>query len=319
MLNPRSKTCSHPDCNAVANGHIRPDRCRRHDRLDMPSVLLKKPKPIPCSENECSNMIEPKSILREGLTRWLLIPGACDECVEKLNRERVRFEDRGLIEARLQSSRLPKRTWNLSLDPDCVEHGKQGDTPESFARRCQALGKVGITRANRALAAWLGAWRPEIGGSWVYVTGPVGTGKTTLLTARVADLAREGESVLWLSESALWRFRAGDVAFYDLLDRASRAPVLMLDDFGSTRRPAPWRVDVIEGLIGERYDRRLPTLISSNLTLDEVGSPDLYGLRVADRLSEMIGGEPLKLEASDVGSWRDLLSGRARVDARPEP
>jgi len=308
-----SAECSYDGCSAIPNGKTRPDRCKIHDRLDMPSIQPTRPAPIPCSVKGCGWLIQPHNVARGGeRPRWLLIPGPCDACVEDANRDRTKHTARANAEDRLRSSRLPRHTWNLSLDPDEVVHPKTGDTPESFARRCEHEGRVGITKANRDLAAWLAAWEPKQRGSWVYVVGSVGTGKTTLLTARLADLTREGVRTLWLSESTLWGFRAGDPEGYDLRRRAARVSVLMLDDFASTRAPAGWRVDVIEALIGERYDRRLPTLISSNVGLEEVASPSLYGLRIADRLSHMIeGGKPTELTSGALGSWRDLLSGRS--------
>lgn len=60
------------------------------------------------------------------------------------------------------------------------------------------------------------------------------------------------------------------------------SPLVMIDDLGSTGVPTEWRTEVIFSALDERYKKRLPTVITSNLTMGEIRN--MYGARVESRL-----------------------------------
>ena len=140
-------------------------------------------------------------------------------------------------------------------------------------------------------ARWLsGEHRP-----WLMLVGRVGTGKTALLHALRGVLAPR------FPESQR-RLGTGEFLPGALLDRALRmakydeegarravlAKALLIDDFGV--EPVAVKsygndVTNVTDILYERYERRRCTILSTNLTLRDVG--ERYGERVADRLTEV--------------------------------
>lgn len=205
--------------------------------------------------------------------------------------------------ARARRSGVPESLLAYSFDH--VLEQRPGESLRAFDARVQRTARgrqggpppLGLTTAAVHLANALSLLGPATDEAWHLVTGPVGTGKTTLLAAAISRWAGQGHSALYLSEAALWSAfkssaaargsrdyegaRAGDV----LLERAKRASILLLDDWGAAQQVNPWQVDVMQGLISARYEARLLTLISTNLDPDALTM--LWGHRTMDRIREM--------------------------------
>lgn len=96
----------------------------------------------------------------------------------------------------------------------------------------------------------------------------------TVLYARVDDVLNEE------------RVRIRGFSDHPVRDVARGPSVLLLDELGLADRPPQREVDVVERILGERYDRRLTTVLATNRTPGELcsESKSLYGRRVADRL-----------------------------------
>jgi DNA replication protein DnaC len=77
-------------------------------------------------------------------------------------------------------------------------------------------------------------------------------------------------------KAAIWKKIDPDAG-----DQAAKVPKLFLDDLG-TERNTDHNIAVIIGLLRARFDRRLPTWITTNLTMDEIA--ERYTLRIADRI-----------------------------------
>lgn len=84
----------------------------------------------------------------------------------------------------------------------------------------------------------------------------------------------------------------------DPLGRACEVPLLLLDDLGTSpmnsAKQADYVTSQIERLICGRYDRNLPTFITSNVSWNALmntghSKPGRYGFRVGDRLAQMMG------------------------------
>ena len=70
-----------------------------------------------------------------------------------------------------------------------------------------------------------------------------------------------------------------DVRYDDLFEQVVAAPLLVLDDLGG-HSPSPWAEDKLDQILTHRYDKRMPTVITSSLAPEEM--PDRFRARVND-------------------------------------
>lgn len=128
-------------------------------------------------------------------------------------------------------------------------------------------------------------------GRGLILQGKVGTGKTTLAIATLRMAVQRGIRCLFVNNISLndkllnlLNSDRKELANYDKLLRT--VPLLVIDDFGaeSDRNNHSWIVEKMESIIGERYDRMLPTIITTNLTKDEIKKR--YNERIYDRLRD---------------------------------
>lgn len=128
--------------------------------------------------------------------------------------------------------------------------------------------------------------------SWLFLSGNVGTGKTTMLTAIRRTL--DHYNILCRM------FRASDfpVLFLNNVEQTERqimrgewCRVLLLDDIGVEQTEIKEYGNIIQPfvkIVEERYNRSLPLIVSTNLSGAEMA--ERYGKRTIDRISEMSVG-----------------------------
>ena len=138
---------------------------------------------------------------------------------------------------------------------------------------------------------------PKVPG--LLLTGDCGTGKTHLAVAILRETAEAGISGMFVVvPDLLAKLRASfgqkDGKAAELVETAKNAPLLVLDDLGA-EDPKPWVVELIYVLINHRYEHMLPTIITTNYDGKRIA--DVFGLRVASRLSEMT--VPVNIRAED--------------------
>lgn len=118
--------------------------------------------------------------------------------------------------------------------------------------------------------------------------GPTGTGKTHQAYGAMNALAASGVRLRWEMSTAAdiyarLRPRHGIDSEAEFRTIAT-APLLVIDDLGAAK-DSEWTEEINYRLINHRYERVLPTLITSNVPVAQL--KDKLGERVASRLREM--------------------------------
>lgn len=153
--------------------------------------------------------------------------------------------------------------------------------------------------------------------------GPVGTGKSTLLSALARDVIRAyvdsglptggRPPLLWchttrLKERLQDQFnRHGEERLLEQVQRLIRVPVLVLDNLGG-EDPSPWWVNqILFGIFSERYEHRRPVLVTTKYTQEALrlrwGSATRDGKRaesaedILSRMDERLVWQPLQCES----------------------
>jgi DNA replication protein DnaC len=157
----------------------------------------------------------------------------------------------------------------------------------TFDPHGMALDEEGVQNLARALQlAQEFARRPS---GWLVFTGSYGTGKTHLAAAIANACYERGQPAYFVVvPDLLDHLRAtyspdSRVAYDELFEAIRTAPVLILDDLGA-HSSTPWAQEKLYQLINHRYNARLPTVITTNLRLDEI-DPRLSSRMADQRLS----------------------------------
>ena len=129
------------------------------------------------------------------------------------------------------------------------------------------------------------------GGSWFYVGGAVGCGKTHICTAICGELLRQNQSVkymCWAEESVKLKGKVNDDNYGDLISIYKDCDVLYIDDFFKVARnsrsiaiPSDADIKLAYQIINFRYISKKKTVISSEWMIDELmGMDEATGSRI---------------------------------------
>lgn len=140
------------------------------------------------------------------------------------------------------------------------------------------------------------------GGKGLYIHGPVGTGKTHSAFAmkkRWDEINPTQLAIFWNTGELLADIRAEyDRQSYDkkhtLQKLTEVQSPLFIDDLGSEQATG-WVLEQIYTLVNARYMNNLPTVFTSNLSVEQVGQA--LGDRIASRIVEMC--EVIELTGDD--------------------
>ncbi|WP_035268243.1 ATP-binding protein [Desulfitibacter alkalitolerans] len=146
-------------------------------------------------------------------------------------------------------------------------------------------------RANKALLAakgFVNEIKAKKFKKGLFFCGPVGSGKTFLASAIARELILNNHDVLFVVvpdflDALRFTFDKNDEGFRekDLMDVVWNIPILILDDLGA-HNYTQWTLNKIYSLLNYRLNHKLPTVITSNLSLNEL--ENLLGDRTCSRI-----------------------------------
>jgi DNA replication protein DnaC len=110
---------------------------------------------------------------------------------------------------------------------------------------------------------------------WVVIEGTPGCGKTHLAAAIGNAALARGESVMFLTAPDLLdELRRSyqpdeEIGYDDTFEALRDIPLLILDDLGA-ENPSSWAAEKLFQLLNHRHIRRLPTVITTNASADDL-------------------------------------------------
>jgi DNA replication protein DnaC len=169
-------------------------------------------------------------------------------------------------------------------------------TFESFLLR----GRVGISpRAEQSLKeAYTHAHAfAETRQRWLLLEGGFGCGKTHLAAAIANFAVDHGIPTLFLTAPDLldWlraTFENSDESYTDRFEMIRQVPLLVMDDFG-TQNATSWAKEKMFQLLDYRYVNQLPTVITTNMRIEEIEG------RIRSRLADTERVDRVEISAPD--------------------
>jgi DNA replication protein DnaC len=124
----------------------------------------------------------------------------------------------------------------------------------------------------------------DVFSGWLFLQGGYGCGKTHLAAAIANAAVDAGMPTLFLTVPDLldqlrYAYGSEDVTFEDRFEQVRTAPLLVLDDFG-TQSATAWAREKLFQILNYRYINQLPTVVTTNLMLEELEG------RMRSRLSD---------------------------------
>ena len=141
---------------------------------------------------------------------------------------------------------------------------------------------------------------------WMVLQGPTGRGKTHLAAAIAHHHRQLGKDSLFLQVSDLLDYLRStyapdaNITYDELFKEIRNVSLLVLDDY-SEQASTPWAKEKLYQIINHRYNRRLPTVLTTSLELEEM----------EDRISSRLADPALTILFS-IDEAPDYRSGEAR-------
>ena len=171
---------------------------------------------------------------------------------------------------------------HLSISPGADQAASDDVVPQPMLDRMtfDSFETSGAPTANRTeqdtlsmalTAAQRFAANPD---KWLYLHGPTGVGKTHLAVAVAERTINAGWSpTYWRTPDLLDNLRrtfsdSSETSFYDSFSSVKNAKLLILDDF-IPYKMSDWTLEKLYQLICHRYDRLMPTVITSQYIIWE--------------------------------------------------
>jgi DNA replication protein DnaC len=132
---------------------------------------------------------------------------------------------------------------------------------------------------------------------WLLLEGSYGCGKTHIAAAIANNAVQRGVPTLFITvpdllDSLRFAYSDPETTFEARFDDIRNADLLVMDDFG-TQNATPWAQEKLFQIINSRYINQLPTVITTNLILDEIES------RIRSRLQDADFVKYIRMTAPD--------------------
>jgi len=132
---------------------------------------------------------------------------------------------------------------------------------------------------------------------WILYQGRYGCGKTHLAAAIANFVVDLGVETLFITvpdmlDSLRYAYNDADFGFEERFERIKNIRLLVLDDFG-TQNATSWAQEKLFQILNFRYINKLPTVITTNLALEEIEG------RIRSRLQDPMLVHHIKVTAPD--------------------
>lgn len=246
------------------------------------SLLKTKFVQVGCKEHGFKQIEVPESIEFNTL---------CYECERTKNEKLFSTAKQGRIDEEYRKANLPANTLGMGFNRlDQTQSDRQGII-------CQALTAMILTTLDKGDA---------ISAKNILFTGGMGTGKTLMMSIFLQNIIKrsfknqssldpndlsmnnrlrcffitEAQIIQTIKES--WNKESKE-SYKRFIHKLSTVPILAIDDVGSIESSSHL-FEMYTSVIDERYKRRLPILMTSNVTHEEIHK--IIGTRPTDRLLE---------------------------------
>ena len=186
---------------------------------------------------------------------------------------------------------------------DINGHGKKGDSNKTL--------EVAFKTAQNFIKKLNG---------WLLLMGGYGCGKTHLASAIAISTVSSGIPTLFLTVPDLldWlrsTFNNNETTYEDRFNEIRNIRLLVLDDLG-TQNTTPWAREKLYQIINYRYIKRLRTVLTTNLSLNEIDSRISSRLQDKDLVTKVIITAPdyrnplIETSVSPISSLSNLRKNR---------